>query len=103
MVPKSVNNRGYSLFYFEGAGEAYSDSDELCSDMKNNDRAVKSKTVPFQVLHQADGNPIVRFNQEITSCKTGVRSLQTLEFTWQNGGFTKTLDEKHALMPGSNK
>ncbi len=97
LVPRSVNNRGYSVFYFRDAGEAYSESGHLCADLGKKDDAVKSLSIPFQILHQVNSNPIVRFNQEITSCKSGHTFIQTLEYTWQNGGFMKTLDNKKVV------
>lgn len=102
LVPRSVNNRGYSVFFFQDAGEAYSESGHLCADLGKNDDAVKSLRIPFQILHHVNSNPIVRFNQEITSCKSGHTSIQTLEYTWQNGGFTKTRDRKKVVRTGSN-
>lgn len=101
LVPKSVNDRGYVIFSFADAGEAnglYSDGGRICDNMGDDD-AVTSMSIPFQVLHEGSNNPTVRFNQEITSCKSGEKSIQTLEYTWQNGGFEKTLDKKEAVGP----
>jgi len=101
LVPKSVNDRGYVIFTFADAGEAnglYSDGGQICSNMGDDD-AVASTSIPFQVLHQHSSGPTIRFNQEITSCKSGEKSIQTLEYTWQNNGFEKTLDKKEVVGP----
>ena len=105
LVPKSVNDRGYVIFSFAGAGEvngSYSDGGQICSNMGDDD-AVASTSIPFQILHQHSSGPTIRFNQEITSCKSGEKSIQTLEYTWQNGGFEKTLDKKVAVRPRRNR
>lgn len=88
LVPRSVNERGYTVFTFEDVGEVYgSDSSDTVSAMQ----------IPFEILHNRDNDPILRFNQEIISRKTGEKFIQTLEYTWQNRSFVRILDKREVV------
>jgi hypothetical protein len=100
LVPKDVNARGYLIFPFAGAGESnglYSDAGGVCDNMGDDSEAITSTSKPFEILNEGQTSPIVRFNQEITSCKSGEVFRQTLEYTWQDGTFQKTLDKKEPI------
>ena len=99
LVPKTVNERGYDIFQFVGAGEyngSYSDGGQTCDNIGDSE-AVSAMPKPFEIVKETGGNHIVRFNQQITSCKSGEVSRQTLEYTWKEGTFQKTLDKKEAI------
>ncbi len=100
LVPKTANRRGYAIFDFAGAGEyngLYSDAGEVCSNIRGT--AVTAMPVPFEIVEASSGNPVVRFNQELVSCKSQKKTRQTLEYTWEGGTFRKTLDKREPVVP----
>lgn len=102
LVPRNVEPRGYIIFSFAGAGEhngSYSDGGQVCNNLGDVAEALTSTRVPFEIVNEGQSNPIIRFNQEITMCKTGEVFNQTLEYTWQEGTFQKTIDKKEAVQP----
>jgi len=100
LIPKSVNQRGYTVFSFPNVGASngsYSDSGEVCSNINPDTEAITPMNPPFEILSENQSNVAIRFNQEITNCKTGQKSKQIMEFTWQTGRFEQTLNHIEKL------
>lgn len=90
LMPKKITPRGYTVFFFRDAGAANLNGiDGACADTDGSE-AVTSREPPVEIINENKTNVVVRFNQERTKCKTGARSKQTLEYTWQNNSFNLT-------------
>jgi len=95
--PKGVSPRGYVILSLGEAGASnglYSDEGKICSNMRENDNAVTPIDDGFQIINENKNNVVIRFNQEITSCASGEKATQTLEYTWLNNSFQQTLNSK---------
>lgn len=113
LVPKSINPRGYEIFWLKGAGEYTGDAaidksvskDERMSkacdgiydkSMDDTTEAIMETRKP-EIINQGSSNPIIRFTQERTLCKSGQVSRQILEYTWQGEQFLKTRDSREPI------
>lgn len=97
LVPKKINLRGYMLFVFPDAGTAdRNEGSGRCVNTQDSDVITISKP-PVEIVSDSKNNAVVRFNQLRTTCKTNEKFKQTLEYTWQKGGFklTKNLLETY--------
>jgi hypothetical protein len=94
---KSVNPRGYIILSLPEAGAAnglFSDSGKLCSNMQSDSKAVAPIGSGVEIINEGKHNVAIRFNQAITSCDSGQKIEQILEFTWKNGSFERTGNSK---------
>lgn len=91
LVPKKINPKGYTLYFFREAGpHDRNDAEGTCGP--DDDEVVISVPPPFEIKNESKTNVIVRFNQEKINCKTKKRYRQTLEYTWKNFGFEQTIN-----------
>lgn len=97
LVPKNINQRGYMLFLFAGAGSSdNNDGSGRCANTGGNTVITPAKP-SVEFINENQSNVSVRFNQLITNCKTAEKSKQTLEYTWQSGSFKQSKNQIEAL------
>lgn len=96
LVPKSINPRGYTLYFFREAGSHdRNDAEGVCGP--DDDEIVTSANPPFEIKNESQNNVIVRFNQEKINCTTKKKFRQTLEYTWKDFSFEQTLNRLEAI------
>jgi len=95
-VPKAINESGYVILALSGAGVtngAFSDGGQICSNMSSSEASAPVGN-GFEILNEHKNNVSIRFSTDVTSCATSKKLKQTLEFTWQNGAFVQTTNNR---------
>ncbi len=90
-TPKTSNERGYIIFPLKHAGVEnglYSDAGQLCRNMGESE-ASEPIGIGFEIINEGLPNVTIRFQKKVASCKTTQESIQTINFTWNNGIFIR--------------
>jgi len=89
LVPRQVDQRGYRIFFLEGAGaQDQSDSEGKCASAADlqDGQEVSDVTVagspPFQILDEGQSDVTIQFNQQIIRCKTGQVVADRIAYRW---------------------
>jgi hypothetical protein len=91
LVPKKINSKGYVIYSFQNSG-AFDNSDRegKCVDEKDVEVGVHLNP-PFEIINEGRSNVTVRFDREITNCKTGERFKTENAYVWQEFGFKESI------------
>jgi hypothetical protein len=95
LVPKKISSRGYSIFSFpDSSSSDQHDGSGKCAIEDgvdpNYDIVTVSLNPPYEIINEAKDNVSIRFNKEVTNCKTGEKFLSTDEYVWRKFSFKKT-------------
>jgi hypothetical protein len=96
LVPGQVDQRGYRIFFLDGAGaQDQSDSEGKCASAADlqTGQEVSDVTVagspPFQILNEGHSDVTIQFNQQIIRCKTGQVVADRIAYRWVGDRFIK--------------